>query len=162
MQSPLQVDISWGIYWNSCLWVFNKIGVPKFLQNSQKRTCARVSNTVFRIFKRWINQPVNWKWSPVFQISCENMLPEVRLFMKFMIGIYRNYSFTSISFWEAFWLFDTKIHFLSYQKVESGLGTRLKFEQSFFCLFYNNNLVPKKLNVTNYISVLMLVEWVWH
>ena len=88
----------------------------------------------------------------------------LRLFMKFMIGIYRNYSFTSISFWEAFWLFDTKIHFLSYQKVENGLGTRLKFEQSwlFFLFHNNNNLAPKKLNVTNYISVLMLVEWVWH
>ena len=133
MQSPLQVDISWRIYRNSCLWLSNKIGVIKFLQNSQKRTCARVSNT---IFKRWINQPVNWKWSPVFKISCENMLPKVRLFMKFMIGIYRNYSFTSISFWEAFWLFDTKIHFLLYQKVENGLETRLKFEQSCFFFYF--------------------------
>ena len=82
--------------------------------------------------------------------------------MKFMIGIYRNYSFTSISFPEAFWLFDKKRRFLSYQKAGNGLGTRLKYEQSSFFIFYNNNLVPKKINVTNYISVLMLVEWVWH
>ena len=64
------------------------------------------------------------------------MLPKVRLFMKFMIGIYRNYSFISISFPEAFWLFDTKIHFLSYLKAEHGLGTRLKYEQSSFFLYF--------------------------
>ena len=84
--------------------------------------------------------------------------------MKFMIGIHRNYSFTSISFPDTFWLFDTKIHFLSYQKAENGLETGLKYKQSLFFIFYNNNnLVPKKkINVTNYISVLMLVEQVWH
>ena len=82
--------------------------------------------------------------------------------MKFMIGIHRNYSFTSISFPDTFWLFDTKIHFLSYQKAENGLETGLKYKQSLFFMFYNNNLVLKKKNVTNYISVLMLVERVWH
>ena len=82
--------------------------------------------------------------------------------MKFMIGIHRNYSFTSISFPDTFWLFDTKIHFLSYQKAENGLETGLKYKQSLFFMFYNNNLVLKKKNVTNYISVLMLVEQVWH
>ena len=83
--------------------------------------------------------------------------------MKFMIGIHRNYSFTSISFPDTFWLFDTKIHFLSYQKAENGLETGLKYKQSLFFMFYNNNLVlKKKKNVTNYISVLMLVEQVWH
>ena len=72
------------------------------------------------------------------------MLPKVRLFMKFMIGIHRNYSFTSISFPDTFWLFDTKIHFLSYQKAENGLETGLKYKQSLFFMFYNNNLVLKK------------------
>ena len=67
------------------------------------------------------------------------MLPKVRLFMKFMIGIQRNYSFTSISFSDTFWLFDTKI-----QKAENGLETGLKYKQSLFFIFYNNNLVPKK------------------
>ena len=65
------------------------------------------------------------------------MLLKVRLFMKFMIGIYRDYLFTSISFQDASWLFDTKKHFLSYQKDQNRtsfhcLGTRLKFKQSFF------------------------------
>ena len=95
MASSLDLQLEAKPIMQKCI-ICQNINDNKGDKNLRNIENGRLKIMVFQIFKRWINQPVNWKWSPVFKISHENMLPKVRLFMKYLIGIYRNYLFTSI------------------------------------------------------------------
>ena len=61
-QTLLQVDISLTIYRNSRSLMFHKVGVLKWSQNSQEKTCAGVSKVALKLLYKYYPNNLSF-WS---------------------------------------------------------------------------------------------------